>query len=188
MKIDSSDIPAASGPGDPELHGGPGAAVPAEIPEEALAAAREEAAEYRDRWMRSAAELENFKKRTYREREEWRERRTAEIFEDLLRLRDDFERAVAHAGGDSEDPVLAGFKLVYRHLVEFCDRHGVKQFEAAGTRFDPEMHDAILRVSRPDLAPGTVADVALPGYLLGDKVLRHAQVVVTTGPEEGGGD
>ena len=188
MKTDSSDIPAGKDRAESGMQGGPGAGVPVEIPEEALAATREEAAEFRDRWMRSVAELENFKKRMYREREEWRERRTAEIFEDLLRLRDDFERAVAHAPEGGEDPVLSGFKLVYRHLLEFFERHGVKQFEARGREFDPELHDAILQVPRHDLAPGTVAEVALPGYMIGEKVLRHAQVVVSTGPETGGGD
>ena len=165
-----------------EPDGAPGA-LPAELPEEALRMAREERDLYRDRWMRAAAELENFKKRTYRERDEWRERRTAEIFEDFLRLRDDFERALAFAPAADDDPVASGFRLVYRHLVEFCERFGVAPFEAVGRKFDPELHDAILQVPRGDLPPDTVVEVALPGYRMGERVLRHAQVVVSRAPD-----
>jgi molecular chaperone GrpE len=161
---------------------------PAEIPEEALAAARQEAAEFKDRWVRSVAEFENFKKRTYREREEWSVRRTAEVFEDFLRIRDDFERSLAHLPEESQDPLTSGYRLLYRHVVEFCERHGVKQFDARGSVFDPELHDAILQVPRGDVPPGQVVDVALPGYMLGERVLRHAQVVVSTGPEGSPGD
>ncbi|MBI5835618.1 MAG: nucleotide exchange factor GrpE [Candidatus Eisenbacteria bacterium] len=136
--------------------------------------------DYRDRWMRAAAELDNYRRRTLREREEWNHRRTTEIFDDLLRVRDDFERALAHAPEGGDDPVLSGFRLVYRHLVEFCERHGVTPFESAGEPFDPDLHDAILQVRRPGVEPDTVVEVVLPGYRLGERVLRHARVVVST--------
>ena len=186
MSINSSETPGQNEelPADPNAPTG-GAAPLAEIPEEALAAARSDASEFKDRWMRSVAELENFKKRMYREREEWQVRRTAEIFEDFLRVRDDFERAMAHLPEESQDPLASGYRLLYRHVVEFCDRHGLKQFDARGAVFDPGLHDAILQAARTDVPAGTVADVALPGYMLGERVLRHAQVVVSTGPEGG---
>ena len=155
----------------------PGAAPPAELPEEALAEARQEAAHYRDRWMRAVAELDNFKKWMYRERDEWSSRRTAEIMEEVLRVRDDFERALSHSPA-AADPVMDGVRLVYRHLVELCERHGVQPIEAKGQAFDPELHDAVLQVERPDLPPHTVVDVALPGYRRGERALRAARVVV----------
>jgi molecular chaperone GrpE len=149
-----------------------------------LRAAREELEQLRDRWLRAAAELENYRRRTQREREEWSERRTAEVFEALLPVRDDFERALAHAPDDAQDAVLSGIRLVYRHLVEFCERFGVSPFEAEGRPFDPHLHEAILQVPRDDVPPDTVVEVALPGYLLGERVLRHARVVVSAAAAE----
>lgn len=175
----AAPAPAGSAPGPGAGPPGPsGSAPPAEVPEEALAEARQEAAHYRDRWMRAAAELENFKKWMFRDREDWDARRTAEIFEELLRVRDDFERALAHAP-EQPDPVMDGVRLVHRHLVELFERFGVTPIDAVGLPFDPELHDAVLQVERLDVAPHTVVDVALPGYLVGDRVLRHAQVVVS---------
>ena len=185
MSVDSMDPevpPGGVGAGEAP---GP-AGVPAEIPEEALREAREEAALYRDRWMRAAADLENFRKLMLREREEWALRRTAEMFEGILRVRDDFERALAHVENPS-DPLVAGVQLVYRHLVDFCERHGVQPVEALGQPFDPELHDAILQVERKDVAPNTVVDVAVSGYRMGERVLRHAQVVVSKASADGGG-
>ena len=167
---------------EPEA-GGRGGAGPAESAEEALRAAREESEQLRDRWLRAVAELENFKRRTARERDEWSERRTGEIFEGLLRVRDDFDRVLAHAPEGGDDPVVSGLRLAYRHLVEFCERFGVTSFEAAGQPFDPQLHDAILQVPRAGVPPETVVEVAAPGYRIGDRVLRHAQVVVSTGAD-----
>jgi molecular chaperone GrpE len=182
------DEPRSPGPDGPGTAGGvepPGDAEvePAGSPEEALRAAREESEQLRDRWLRAVAELENFKRRTMRDRDEWNERRTGEIFEGLLRVRDDFERALAHAPEAPEDPVLSGVRLVHRHLVEFCERFGVTAFDSGGQPFDPQLHDAILQVPRSDVPPETVVEVAVPGYRLGDRVLRHAQVVVSTAPD-----
>jgi len=207
VKPDPKHPPRARHPADPEAQGPPlaadmaatdgdapapadvevpeGVARAPELSEEGLPAAQEEAALYRDRWLRAAAELENFKRRTQREREEWTDRRTAEIFEGLLRVRDDFERALGHAADTNDDPVLAGVRLVYRRLVEFCERHGVTPIVALGQPFDPALHDALLQVRRADVPPDTVVEVALPGYRLGERVLRHAQVVVSAAPGEG---
>ena len=189
MNIDASENPALD---SQPAEGQPQAPVPAEesrdsgaaaAPPDPLAAAADEAAQYRDRWLRAAADLDNFRKRTLKEREEWLPRIQADLLEDLLRVRDDFERALAHAPEGEADPVLAGFRLVYRHLVEFCERHAVTPIESVGAPFDPELHDAILQVERADLPPGTVVDEAVRGYRMGERVLRHAQVVVSKVPE-----
>src|SRR5690348_9762507 len=108
-----------------------------------LAAAREEARQNHDRWLRERADLENVKKRAARERTETVRFANEQILKDVLPIVDNLERAVEHArsGGDGQ-PLVEGVVLVLKALLDVLERHGVMRIEAKGTPFDPAHHEA----------------------------------------------
>ena len=145
----------------------------------ALIAERDEAI---DRWKRTAADFDNFRKRATREREEYVTLANERLVKELLPILDDLERALV-AAADHEEAVLEdGVRLVHRALANLLERQGIKEIDAAGM-FDPHVHEALL--SQPSDAPeGSVIDVVQKGYTLGDRVVRPARVVVA-GPQDG---
>jgi molecular chaperone GrpE len=148
----------------------------------ALEAERDEAI---DRWKRSAADFENYKKRTAREREEYVALANERLVKDLLPILDDLERALAAVGEHEEATVEEGVRLVHRSLASLLERNGVKQISTEGT-FDPHVHEALL--SQPSEAEeGSVIDVVQKGYTLGDRVVRPARVVIAAAPQESNG-
>ena len=148
-----------------------------------LEAKAAEAADYRDRYLRERAELENFKKRMQREQAEALRYATESLIRDLLPVIDDLERALgyAEAGGDGR-PLVEGVRLVVKKALEVLERHGVSRVEAAGEPFDPSRHEAIERVPDAEREPNRVVQQFLPGYFLHDRLLRPAQVSVSTKP------
>ena len=144
---------------------------------------RTETAEARDRALRATAELENFRKRARRELED--ERRYAELplLSDLLPVIDNVGRAIA-ASETATDPkaVVAGFKMVAQQLEQVLARHSCTKIDALHRAFDPHQHQAIMQQPSHDLAPHTVLTVTQDGYQLHDRVLRPAQVIVSTAP------
>jgi molecular chaperone GrpE len=126
-----------------------------------------------DGWKRTQADLENFRKRAAREREDVVRHANERLVKELLPVLDDLERALA-AG--EEHAIEEGVVLVHRSLASLLERHGVKEIETAGA-FDPHVHEALL--SQPSEAEeGSVIDVVQKGYTLGDRVVRPARVVV----------
>jgi molecular chaperone GrpE len=141
----------------------------------ALVAEREAAV---DGWKRAQADLENFRKRAAREREQYVAQANERLVKELLPVLDDLERALAAVG---EHAIEEGVALVHRSLASLLERHGVKQIDTSGA-FDPHVHEALL--SQPSEAEeGSVIDVVQKGYLLGDRVVRPARVVVA-GPRQ----
>jgi molecular chaperone GrpE len=142
---------------------------------------RAEVADGRDRALRATAELENFRKRARREIED--ERRYAELplLSDLLPVIDNVGRAIT-AGETATDPksVVAGFKIVAQQLEQVLARHSCTKIEALNQAFDPHKHQAILQQPSDKVAPNTVLTVAQDGYQVHDRVLRPAQVIVST--------
>lgn len=136
------------------------------------------AKELNDRWLRSAAEFENFRKRTAKEWELLRQQSKAEVILEILNVVDDFERAFTVAEGESSDGFVEGFRLIYNNLTQTLERIGVKEFDALHTPFDPQYHMAVSQVERDDLESGLVAEVLLKGYQLDGVVIRPANVVV----------
>ena len=157
-----------------------------------LAAARADAEQNRDRWLRERADLENLKKRAARERSETAHQAKADILKDLLPVVDNLERAVEHArGGGNGKPLIAGVELVLKGLLEVLERHGVRRVEAKGAPFDPAHHEAMAHVESAEHAPNSVVDEHQAGYRLHDRLLRPALVSVAKAPEtprRGGGD
>lgn len=145
-------------------------------------ALRQECDDLRDRLLRTAAEFENYRKRTDRERGELHDFVTADLMRDLLPIGDDLERAIEAATAADNNPELAAFQegvsLIHRHLGDFLRKHGVEAMEVIGQPFDPEWHEAVVEepaAGRPD---GEITAELRRGYRIGPKLLRAAMVRV----------
>lgn len=142
-----------------------------------LTSLRQEAEKFQDLYVRERADLENFKRRTQRERADTLRFAVEPMARDLLIVVDNLERALAHTQGG--DPALVeGVKLVYKSLLEVLERHAVQRIDASGAIFDPNRHEAIAQVESPDHEPNQVVTQHQAGYLLHDRLLRPAMVSV----------
>lgn len=146
---------------------------------ENLEAKEKEANENYDRYVRQAAELENFRKRANREKDEGIRFANEALIKDLLPVVDNLERAVAHSReGDNGKPLLEGVELVLKSLFDALAKHGVVPISALGEPFDPEKHEAMAQVESETQKPNTVVEEYHKGYLLRDRLLRPALVSV----------
>ncbi|MEW6111353.1 MAG: nucleotide exchange factor GrpE [Thermodesulfobacteriota bacterium] len=143
-----------------------------------------EAFDKQDRWIRSVAELDNFRKRTAQERQKLLKYRNEELLLDLLPVLDNFERAMEHTEhtGPSEG-FLEGVQMIAQMLSDALAKHGVKKIESLGRPFDPTMHEAIAAVPAVGQEPNTMIDVVEDGYMYQDRLLRPARVVVAAGKQ-----
>ncbi len=141
--------------------------------------------ELRDRFIRLGAEFENFRKRSLREKEEYRNYAIENLMLELLEVVDNFERALRSAK-DSKDPdsVIKGVEMVYRQLYNILEKNGLERIKCEREDFDPRMHEAIMQVPASDLPENTVVDECRPGYMLNSKVIRPALVSIAKGDEE----
>lgn len=152
---------------------------------EQLAAKDREAKSNYDRFLRQVAELENFKKRTAREREDAIRFANEALIKDLLPVVDNLERAVAHAsGGGNGKPIVEGVEMVLKGLLDAMAKHGVTQISAVGQSFDPSIHEAIAQVESDAHEPSSVVEELHKGYMLRDRLLRPALVSVAKAPEK----
>jgi molecular chaperone GrpE len=135
-----------------------------------------------DSLLRLRAEFDNFRRRASRELVEARERSQGELLGDLLPVLDNLERALDAAEHHDEGKVLGGVRMTKDMFVGLLNRMGVQEIETVGAPFNPEVHDAIL-MQPADSEEGTVTAVLEKGYTLGDRVLRHARVAVSSGPQ-----
>ena len=138
-----------------------------------------------DRLLRQAAELENYKKRTSRERDEAIRFANETLIKDLLPVVDNLERAIAHAApaGDESNPLAEGVRMVLRGLMDALAKHGVTAISAQGQTFDPSKHEAMSQVETTDHEPNSVVAELHKGYLLRERLLRPALVSVAKAPE-----
>jgi len=144
---------------------------------------RRERDELRERWLRAAAELDNFRKRTRKEIDDVRVYAVAGLLRDLLEILDNFERAVISlresAGQEGElDGLRNGVGLIHQRFRDILMSQGLERIEAVGTEFDPALHEAILQVEKEGAVPGQIAEVVQPGYRLKDLVIRPCRVIV----------
>ncbi len=144
---------------------------------------RQERDLYEDRWLRSVAELENYRKRIRRELDDTRRFSVADIMRDLLELLDDFERALQSMrdrdGEKSDlDSIQAGVELTHQRLRDVLTRQGLRRIEAMDQEFDPSLHEAIQQVEKEGTTSGQIVEVVQTGYMLHDMVLRPSRVVV----------
>ena len=145
-----------------------------------VARAERERDEHLDQLRRLAAEFDNYKKRMAREHDELRIRAAERLLSDLLPVFDDLERALSAFETAEKEAIADGVALVHRALWTLLEREGVAELDPKGDLFDPNRHEALL--SQPADAPeGTILEVIQKGFLLGDRVLRPARVVVAGG-------
>lgn len=143
-----------------------------------------------DRLLRAHAEMDNLRKRTEREKDETAKYAITKFAREVLAVGDNLERATSAvpAGAADADPALKalvdGVSLTEREFFNVLDRNGVKRIDPAGQPFNPHHHQAMVEIEQPDVAPGTIVQVYQAGYMLGDRVLRPAMVVVAKGGEK----
>jgi len=133
----------------------------------------------KDQLLRTAAELDNFRKRTEREISNIVRNANEKIIKDILSIIDDLERSLKSAPkrGKGRD-FCKGFELIYQKLMRVLRDYGLEPMESIGKDFDVEQHDALLQVEREDIPSGVIVEEHEKGYLLNDKVVRHAKVIV----------
>jgi len=178
--VDSAE---GSGPVGPVPEGsGEGQQVENDF-EALLAQAQEEKEEYLELARRTQADFENFRKRMAAEVQAAGVRGKGQLAQEVVPALDDLERAIQAAGldpeGDSEDGLAHGVLLVFRSLREGLKRNGIEAVDPKGEKFDPNRHEALSTVPVEGTASGTVVEVLQKGYLLDDKLIRPARVVVS---------
>ncbi len=148
---------------------------------------RLEVAALNDRMLRFAAELENTRRRADREKADAGRYAIGQFARDLLSVADNFDRALRAVPSDGDNPsadsltsVIAGLQMTEKELLSVFERHGVRRLFPQGEKFDPHLHQAVAQVPS-DLPVGHVVDVAQPGFMIGERVLRAAMVTVSTG-------
>ena len=145
--------------------------------EDKAAALEAELKEKSDRILRLQADFENFRRRTAKEKEELAAVITQNILGDLLPLLDNFERAMAVEQTDGE-AFQKGVEMIFTQLREVLDKHGLQSIEAEGQTFDPNFHQAVMRVEDSDAPDGTITQVLQKGYQAKGRVIRPAMVQV----------
>lgn len=138
----------------------------------------EELARLEDRWRRAVADLDNLRKRYARELDRERMTERSRVASAWLAIVDNLERAISHAGGESS-AVIDGVRSIICEAVQVLERLGYPRDAEVGVPFDPERHEVVGVVDRPETTPGTVLEVIRPGYGEGSRQLRPASVVVS---------
>ena len=151
--------------------------------EELLIAAKKEAAANYDRYTRAVADLENFRKRTIREKDELRQFAAASVVEDIIPILDNLSLGLGAAKQQTDvKSIVDGLNLVLEQFKSTLARHGLKEVNPIGQAFDPNLHDCISHQPSADIAEEKVSQVVRLGYTLNGRLLRPASVVVSSGP------
>ena len=150
-----------------------------------LEAAKAEAAANHDKFLRTAADLENFRRRTLREKDELRSAATGRVLEDIFPVLDTLGMAIAAAKQPKADvkSLVGGIDMVLTQLKTALANHGLKEINPAGQPFDPHQHEAISHEPSKDVKEEHVLSVVRPGYSLNGRLLRPAAVIVSSGPK-----
>lgn len=140
--------------------------------------------EFKNRYMRTLADFENYRKRADREKSDFYKYAIQSVLKDLLPILDNFDRALEHA--EEGDDFHKGVLLIYKQLLDVLQKNGVKPINESGVRFDPNIHEGVIREENPSVPSQTVTAVLQKGYFLHDRLLRPAMVKVAVGgPEQG---
>lgn len=159
---------------------------PAGAGDDALAALRAEAAETRERLLRTAAEFDNFRKRARRDVEDAEKRGRERLLNELLPVFDNLERALLVANEASDVKAVAdGVGMVLKQFTDTLERGGIRRVPTTGAPFDPQVHEAIQQIETADQPPGSVVAEVRAGYAMGDRLVRAAMVVVAKAPSGG---
>ncbi|HJH32533.1 MAG TPA: nucleotide exchange factor GrpE [Methanosarcinaceae archaeon] len=146
----------------------------------------DEIAELKDKLLRFGAEFDNFRKRSSREKEEFRKHATENIMVQMLEVCDNFERALDSAKTADKNnigSVVDGVEMVLKQFISILEKEGIKKIECKGEEFDPHLHEAMMHIETTDYPDNTIIDVHKPGYMLHSKVIRPVMVTVARKPE-----
>jgi molecular chaperone GrpE len=173
--------PAATAPRAPSAH--PPATSEAEpSAEQKLTEALAEGARLRDQLLRTAADFDNYRKRSRRAEDDAQKRGREQMLKDLLPVFDNLERAVQHAeAAPDAEAVVAGLRMVLKQFSDTLEKASIKRIATVGLPFDPTRHEAISQVASAEHSPGVVVAEVQPGYTMGDTLVRAALVVVSNG-------
>lgn len=159
----------------------PSASSPA--PSDPVAQLKSELDATRDKYLRAAADFDNYRKRARRDVDDAEKRGKEGLLRDLLPVFDNLERAATSAAHAPEAKAIAdGVQMVLKQFTGTLERAGIKRVATVGSPFDPNQHEAIQQIETADQAPGTVIAEVQAGYLLGDRLVRAAMVVVAKAP------
>lgn len=131
----------------------------------------------KDQFVRLTAEYDNYRKRTAKEKDNLYQDAKADTIKEFLAVYDNLERAVS-TEGDEDSPHKKGLEMIFHQYQEILKKLGVTEIEAQGQPFDPEKHNAVMHIDDENLGENVVSQVFQAGFLLGDKVIRHAIVQV----------
>lgn len=156
--------------------------------EATLAAAKKEAADNYERYLRAVADLENFRRRTVKEKDELRQFAASRVLEDLLPVMDNLGLGIAAAKQPNADlkSLIGGVEMVLNQFKSALSGHGLKEIAAAGQPFDANFHESLSAQPSEDVPEGHVLTVVRTGYTLNGRLLRAASVVVSSGPAKAG--
>lgn len=160
--------------------------------EEKIEAVKAERDEINERLLRTAAELENYKRRNERQKQRRYEAGKVEVVRAMLDVLDDFERSMDAAAtldeaddrAEAYESLKSGVEMVFQKFRDQLRTLDVEPIEAEGEPFDESLHEAMMQQPTDDAEPGTVVHEVRTGYTMGDRVIRHSRVVVATEPDE----
>lgn len=161
-------------------------------PEDELTTAQAQAEEFRERYLRAVAELENYRRRAEKERQDTAKFAIASFARDMLTMLDNLRRGLESVSADErkDNPQLetlaAGMELTEREMLSTLERHGIEKVDPEGAPFDHNFHQAMMEVEDPSVPAGTVAQVMQAGYVINGRLLRPAMVVVAKGGPKAG--
>jgi molecular chaperone GrpE len=182
----TTDTAANSAPEATTTAAAPEATATAATPDlsEQLAAAKKEAADNYDRYVRSVADLENHRRRTLREKEELRQFAASRVLEDMLPVIENLTLGLTAAKAPNADlkTLVDGISMVAEQLKSSLSGHGLKEINPTGQAFDPNLHEALAQQPSAEVAEGNVLNVIRVGFTLNGRLLRPASVIVSSGP------
>jgi molecular chaperone GrpE len=179
-----SDTTSTETPTTPPPAGSPPPAAPPPSPslEEQLAAARKQAADNYDRLLRAVADLDNYRKRAHREKEELRQFGVTNLAQDLLPVLDNLSLGLAAARSQTEvKAIVDGVTLVLDQFKNALAKHGLKEINPTGQQFDPQLHESVSHVPSTEVPEEHVVQVVRTGYTLNGRLLRAAAVILSGG-------
>lgn len=150
---------------------------------EELERVKKEREEYKELYLRTLADFDNYKKRIETEWRKTVDYSNERLIYELLPVLDNFKRAL-EASKDTEDiePLRKGVEMIYKQLLSILEKEGLRSFETLGLKFDPRIHEAVASVETKDVLPGTVVEELERGYFFKEKLLRPAKVSVSKEP------
>jgi molecular chaperone GrpE len=152
---------------------------------EKIAELEKQSAQLKDQLLRKAAEFDNYKRRTENDFASLTKFAAENIITQLVPVLDDFNRSLKSIKEKGEnDSLYKGIELIYAKFLKVLEAQGLKTMDVVGKEFNVDVHDALMQMPRADVPPHTVLEEVEKGYLLFDKVIRHAKVVVSAAPAE----